>query len=73
MIVLYIKRYTFSKQKNTSYLSYHGCHLVEIKSFLIFQFLISKGLDLKAKVNFKIYGIIKWKANTDNTHIAQYL
>ena len=32
-----------------------------------------KRLGKKAKVNFKMYDVINWKTNNNNTHIAQYL
>ena len=32
-----------------------------------------KQLDKKAKINFKIYGVINKGTNNYNTHIAQYL
>ena len=48
-----------------------------LKIFIFFSPDISnhvgKCLDKKAKVNFKIYGVIKWKINNYNTHIVQYL
>ena len=34
---------------------------------------VEKWLDQKAKANLKIYGVIKWEANTYNTYTAQYL
>ena len=34
---------------------------------------VGKQLDKKAKVNFKIHGVINWEANNYNTHTAQYL
>ena len=36
-----------------------------------FSHYFSKGLDIKAKVNLKIYGSIKWETNNYNAHIAQ--
>ena len=32
-----------------------------------------KWLGLKDKINFKIYDVSTWLANSYNTHIAQYL
>ena len=63
------------KKLNTSY------HLPKKYNFLkIFIFFspdfsnhVGKCLDKKAAVNFKIYGVIKWKINNYNTHIVQYL
>ena len=33
---------------------------------------VGKRLDEKAKVKFKIYGVINWGTNNYNTHITQY-
>ena len=53
-----------------------------LKLFLILKYsnfcpkffgLVQKRLDKKAKVNFKIYVIIKWEINNYNTRIARYL
>ena len=30
-------------------------------------------VDLKDKVNFKIYGLTTWEPSIDNAHIGQYL
>ena len=43
-----------------------------MKNVLTFR-LRKKCFDRKAKVHFKIYDVIDWTANNDNTHIAQYL
>ena len=55
--------------------------LFQLKSSLlkIFKFLswlfgpIEKRLDLKTKVNFKIYYVTTWLTNNCNTNISQYL
>ena len=45
----------------------------------LFKFLLDffayarKGIDKKAKVNFKIYDFINWETNNQNKQIAQYL
>ena len=38
----------------------------------LFGFL-EKPLDKKAKVNFKIYDVLDWTANSYSTHITHYL
>ena len=40
---------------------------------LIFSWFREKQLAWKAKVSFKIYDVINWETNNNNTHIAQYL
>ena len=48
--------------------------VLEIFTFMSWRFgYVEKGLDKKAKVNFKIYDFIDWTANTGNTRIVQYL
>ena len=34
---------------------------------------VEKRLDKRAKVTFKIYDVINWEINNNNTHNAQYL
>ena len=59
------------------------CFLFNFESsFLFLRYLnfcpdifghVRKRLDKKAKVNFKIYGVINWETNNCNSHVAQYL
>ena len=50
--------------------------LFVLKIFKFFSCLfgpVGKLVDMKAKVNFKIYDVTDWQANNYNTHITQYL
>ena len=60
--------------KNVFYFMLKVLFVLEIFTFMSWRFgYVEKGLDKKAKVNFKIYDFIDWTANTGNTRIVQYL
>ena len=60
--------------KKTLYFTLKALFVFEIFKFLSdFVGHVGKRLDKKAKVSFKIYDVIKWKANNYNTHVVQYL
>ena len=50
--------------------------LIQIPHGVIFCPVIfghaGKRHDKKAKVNFKIYGVINWETNNENAYLAQY-
>ena len=56
--------------KNGFYLTLKALFVLRLFKFLSWPF---GRLDLKDKVNFKIYDVTTWLTNNCNTHIAQYL
>ena len=55
-------------------LALKACFVLKIFNFYLdFIDLVVKLLDKKAKVNFKIYGIMNWETSNYNTYIPKYL
>ena len=60
--------------KNAFYFTLKSLFVLRIFKFLSWLFgHAEKRLDLKDKVNFKIYDVITWLTNNCNKHIDQYL
>ena len=60
--------------KNTVYFILKTLFVLKIFRFLSWFFgHEEKRLDVKDKVNVKIYDVTTWKINNYNTHIDQYL
>ena len=60
--------------KNTFYFILKTLFVLKIFRFLSWFFgHEEKRLDVKDKVNVKIYDVTTWKINNYNTHIDQYL
>ena len=60
--------------KNAFYFTLKALFVLKILKFLSSIFgHVHKRLDLKDKVNFKIYVVTTPETNNCNTHIAQYL
>ena len=60
--------------KNAFYFTLKALFVLKIFKFLSCLFgHAEKRLDLKHKVNFKIYDATTWEANNFNTYIALYL
>ena len=60
--------------KNAFYFNLKALTVVKITKFLSWLFdHLEKRLDLRDKVNFKMYDIKIWETNNYNAHVAQYL
>ena len=60
--------------KNAFYFNLKALTVVKITKFLSWLFdHVEKRLDLRDKVNFKMYDITIWETNNYNAHVAQYL
>ena len=60
--------------KNVFYFTSKALFVLKIFKFLSWPFgHVSKGLDIKDKVNFKFYDVTARLTNNRNTHISQYL
>ena len=60
--------------KNAFYFTFKALFVLKIFKFSSWlSGNVEKQLDLKDKVNFKIYNFITWETNNCNTHIAQYI
>ena len=59
--------------KNAFYFNLKALTIVKITKFLSWLFdHVEKRLDLRDKVNFKMYDITIWETNNYNAHVAQY-
>ena len=59
--------------KNAFYFNLKALTVVKITKFLSWLFdHVEKRLDLRDKVNFKMYDITIWETNNYNAHVAQY-
>ena len=64
----------FKMMKNAFYFTSKALFFLKIFKILSWLFgHVTKQLDLKDKVNFKIDDVTDWLTNNCNTHIAQYL
>ena len=60
--------------KNAFYFILEALFILKIFKFCLKFFVIyRKRVDLKDKVNFKIYNVTAWLSNNYNMRIAQYL
>ena len=60
--------------KNTFYFILKTVFILQIFTFFSWLFgYLENRLDRKVTVNFKIYDVTDWTANSCNTNIAQYL
>ena len=59
--------------KNAFYFTLKALLVLKILDFCLEFSVMSKRLDQKGKVNFKIYDVTVWLSNNCNTHIDQYL
>ena len=60
--------------ENVFYFTSNALFLLKIFKFLSWPFgHVSKRLDIKDKVNFKLYDVTARLKNNRNTHISQYL
>ena len=74
MDFLFPKKLFENKVLNAFYFMFKALFVLKISNFCwLFFGHAGKPIDKKTKVNFKIYDVTDWGANSYNTHIAQYL
>ena len=64
------KMFFISFKKLFTFLRLSLSSFLKFRSFLGY---VEKHFDKMSKINFRIYDVKEWKANTCNTHIVQYL